>query len=174
MKRTAALAESPAATAPAPRTIGQFPSGSDVDSVSTVNVRVPGGFICAAAVLMLVSIFMPWAATGSGQNSHVGAEFRSGALVAIGAVVLFVAGLRLWRTRRRWVASLFAWFAALIGVAGVGLSSYELIRLGEPPNAQGLFVLLGASFVAAVAAYRAQDRLVQMRRQERYPQLRTV
>ncbi|HEV8420789.1 MAG TPA: protein kinase, partial [Actinomycetota bacterium] len=171
MKRTATLSD-PAAVAagPSPRAIGQFPPAPG--EVSTVNVRVPGGFICAAGVAMLVSIFLPWGTVGSSAEGHVGAEFRSGALVAIEAVVLFLVGLRLWRTRRRWVASLLAGGASLGGLAGVGLACYELVRLGGPSKAQGLFLLLGASLVTAFAGYRAQGRLARMRRQERYPMLR--
>jgi serine/threonine protein kinase len=175
MKRTSVLDEAPlVATRSEPRAIGQFRSDADPDAVSTLNVRVPGAFICAAGVLMLISIFMPWGSVGNGQDSHVGAEFRSGALVAIGAVALFLAGLRLWRTRRPWVASFVAWFAALLGLGGVGLASYELIQIGDPPNAQGLFLLLGSSIVTAFAAYRAQDRLARLKRQERYPKLRAA
>jgi eukaryotic-like serine/threonine-protein kinase len=172
MKRTAALPEvEPAVAGPPPRPLGQFPSAPD--EVSTVNVRVPGGFICAAGVAMLVSIFLPWGAVGSSTDSHVGAEFRSGALVAIGAVLLFLVGLRLWRTRRRWAASLLAVGAALVGFAGIGLASYELIRLGDPSSAHGLFLLLGASLVTAFAGYRAHNRLAMAKRRERYPLLRT-
>jgi serine/threonine protein kinase len=175
MKRTSPLPEgTPVGARSTPRTIGQFPSDADPDAVSTLNVRVPGGFICLAGELMLMSIFMPWGSVGNGQDSHVGAEFRSGALVAVGAVALFLAGLRLWRTRRRWVASFVAWFASLLGLGGVGLASYELIQIGDPVNAQGLFVLLGASVLTAFAGYRAQDRLARLRRQERYPKMRTA
>jgi protein kinase-like protein len=172
MKRTATLPV-PAAVAagPPPRDIGQFPASEGI--VSTVNVRVPGGFICAAGVLILVSILLPWSSGGSAPDSHVGAEFRSGALVAIEALVLFLAGLRLWRTRRRWVASVVAGLAALCGLAGVGLAMYELVRLGDPSNAQGLFVLLGSNLVTAFAGYRAQARLARLRHQERYPSMRT-
>src|SRR6266536_2395602 len=120
MKRTATLPQAPAiAEGPPPRAIGQFPPASG--ELSTLNVRVPGGLICAAGVLVLVSIFLPWSSVGSGAKGHVGAEFRSGALVAIEAVALFLAGLRLWRTRRRWVASLLAGGASLFGIAGVAL-----------------------------------------------------
>jgi uncharacterized membrane protein YidH (DUF202 family) len=175
MKRTSPLPEgAPVAARSEPRAIGQFRSDADPDTVSTLNVRVPGAFICAAGVLMLMSIFMPWGSVGNGHDRHVGAEFRSGSLVAIGAVALFLAGLRLWRTRRLWVASFVAWFAALLGLGGVGLASYELIQIGDPPNAQGLFLLLGSSILTAFAAYRAQDRLARLRRQERYPKLRTA
>lgn len=118
---------------------------------------------------MLVSIFLPWDSVGS--EKVIGAEFRAGALVAIGAVVLFLAGLRMWRTRRRWVASLSAGVAMLSGIAGVGLATYELIRLADPSGG-GVFVLLGSSFLAAFAGYRAQVRLTDMRRQERHPLLR--
>jgi hypothetical protein len=166
MKRTAPLPDPPAvATGPPPRGIGQFPPAPG--AVSTVNVRVPGGFICAAGVAMLVSIFLPWGSLGSPSDGNVGAEFRSGALVAIEAVVLFLVGLRLWRTRRRWVASLLAGGAVLGGLAGIVLASYELVRLGDPSNAQGLFLLLGASLVTTFAGYRAQGRLSRIRRQER-------
>jgi hypothetical protein len=172
MKRTAALPEAqPAVAGPPPRPLGQFPSTRD--EVSTINVRVPGAFICAAGVAMLVSIFLPWGAVGSSTDSHVGAEFRSGALVAMGAVFLFLVGLRLWRTRRRWVASVLAVGAVLVGLAGIGLASYELVRLGDPSMAEGLFLLLGASLVTALAGYRAQGRLATMKRRERYPMLRT-
>jgi len=118
---------------------------------------------------MLVSIFLPWSSVGT--ESLIGAEFRAGALVAIGAVILFLAGLRMWRTRRRWVASLFAWVAALTGVVGVGLAAYELIRLADP-SGSGLFLLLGSSLVSAFAGYRAQRRLADLKRQERHPLLR--
>ncbi|HEY3209347.1 MAG TPA: serine/threonine-protein kinase [Actinomycetota bacterium] len=173
MKRTAALPEAPAiGEGSPPRTIGQFPRSTG--DVSTLNVRVPGGMICAAGLLMLVSIFLPWGSVGSGLESHVGAEFRSGALVAIEGVAQFLAGLRLWRTRRRWVASLFAGGASLVGIAGVGFASYELIRLGDPSNAPGLLLLLGSNLVTAFAGYRAQERLARIKRQERYPKPRTV
>ena len=172
MKRPATLPEAPAmAKGPPPRAIGQFPPASG--EVSTLNVRVPGGLICGAGVLVLVSIFLPWGSVGSGAESHVGAEFRSGALVAIEAVALFLAGLRLWRTRRRWVASLAAGGASLFGIGGVGLASYELVKLGDPGHAQGLLVLLGSNLVTAFAGYRAQGRVARIRRQERYPKLRT-
>lgn len=175
MKRTAVLPDG--GTDPGgsmPRAIGQFPSGGDPDVVSTVNVRVPGGFVCAAGVLMLVSIFLPWGSMGSASGRHIGAEFRSGALVAIGAVALFLAGIRLWRTRRRWVAALVAGFATLFGIAGVGLATFELVALGDPSNAQGLFLLLGSSLLTAIAGYRAQERLARLRRRERHPSLRTI
>jgi eukaryotic-like serine/threonine-protein kinase len=172
LKRTATLPDSaPAVAGPPPRPIGQFTRADE--AVSTLNVRVPGGFICAAGVLMLVSIFLPWSSVGSSADTVAGAEFRSGALVAIEAVTLFLAGLRLWRTRRHWVASLFAGVAALAGLAGISLASYELVRLGDPSNAQGLWLLLGSSLVTAVAAYRAQARLARLRRKERHPMLRT-
>jgi Protein kinase domain len=169
---TAPLPDASAASSePAVRTIGQFPDRGG--AVSTLSVRVPGGFICAAAVLMLVSVFLPWS-SDTATRSHAGAEFRSGVLVAIEAVILFLSGLRLWRTRRRWVASLVALVASLLGLAGIGLAVYELVRLGDPSNAQGLFLLLGANLVTAVAGYRAQGRLTLARRQERYPSMRTV
>ena len=165
---------STAASEPEPpvRTIGQFPARSGV--VSTLNVRVPGAVVCAAGVLMLVSIFLPWSSAGAASQKHVGAEFRSAALVVIEAVVLFLLGLRLWRTRRRWVASAGAVAATVCGLAGIGLATYELVRLGDPSSAQGLFVLLGANLVTAVAGSRAQGRLARARRQEQYPSLRTV
>ena len=173
MKRTATLPQAPAiAEGPPPRAIGQFPPASG--ELSTLNVRVPGGLICAAGVLVLVSIFLPWSSVGSGAKSHVGAEFRSGALVAIEAVALFLAGLRLWRTRRRWVVLLFVGGVSLFGIAGVGFASYELVKLGDPGHAQGLLVLLGSNLVTAFAGYRAQGRVARIRRQERYPKLRTV
>jgi hypothetical protein len=169
---TAPLPEAPAGTSvPVVRTIGQFPPRDG--AVSTLNVRVAGGFVCAASVLMLVSVFLPWS-SDAGAQSHAGAEFRSGALVAIEAVVLFLFGLRLWRTRRRWVASLVALAATLFGLAGIGLAMYELVRLGDPSNAQGLYLLLGANLLAAVAGFRAQARLSMARRQQRYPSLRAV
>jgi serine/threonine protein kinase len=168
---TAPLPDAPASPERPVRTVGQFPTRGG--AVSTLSVRVPGGFICAAAVLMLVSVFLPWS-SDTATRSHAGAEFRSGALVAIEAVILFLLGLRLWRTRRRWVASLAALVASLFGLAGIGLATYELVRLGDPSNAQGLFLLVGANLVTAVAGYRAQGRLTLARRQERYPSLRTV
>jgi len=168
MKRTATLPDGLGVPpGPAPRPIGQFPQASG--EVSTQNVRVPGGAISAAGVLMLVSIFLPWESVGA--ENRIGAEFRAGALVAIGAVILFVAGLRMWRTRRRWVASFFAWVAALTGIAGVGLAAYELIRLADPSGG-GLFVLLGSSVLTGFAGYRAQARLTDLKRQERHPLLR--
>jgi eukaryotic-like serine/threonine-protein kinase len=171
MERTAVLAEEPTVPpGPSPRPIGQFPQPPGV--VSTLNVRVPGGAICAAGVLMLVSIFLPWGSVGSGPESHVGAEFRAGALVAVGAIVLFLAGLRMWRTRRRWVASLVAGGAVLCGIAGVGLSTYELLLLADPSNGAGLFLLLGSSLLTVLAGYRAQKRLADLKRQEGYPFLR--
>jgi serine/threonine protein kinase len=172
LKRTGTLPESvPAVAGPPPRAIGQFPQAEG--PVSTLNVRVPGGFICAAGVLMLVSILLPWRSVEGSAETVVGAEFRSGALVAIGAVALFLGGLRLWRTRRRWVASLVAGMASLAGLAGIGLACYELVRLGDPSNAQGLWVLLGSSLVTAIAGYGAQARLARTRRQERHPMLRS-
>jgi len=173
MKQTAVLPEGPqVVTGPPPRPIGQFtPTDGDV---STLNVRVPGGLICAAGALILLSIFLPWSSFGSNAESHVGAEFRSGALVAIEGVVLFLVGLRLWRTRRRWVASLLAGGAILFGIGGIGLASYEVVRLGDPGHAQGLLVLLGSNLVAAFAGYRAQGRVARLKRQERYPKRRTV
>ena len=173
LKRTAVLPEgTEIAAASPPRAIGQFEPTDG--GVSTLNVRIPGGLICGAGALMLLSIFLPWGPVGSGPESHVGAEFRSGALVAIEAVALFLVGIRLWRTRRRWVASLFAGGASLLGIAGVGLASYELVRLGDPGHAQGLLVLLGSNLVTAFAGYRAQGWVARLKRQERYPKLRTV
>ena len=175
MQRTAPLVPgAEAAPGPPPRAIGQFPPARGTESASTLNVRIPGGVICAAGILMLASIFLPWGSVGQGPGRTLGVEFRSGALVAVAAVALFLAGLRLWRTRRRWVAAVVSAGTTVIGIAGVGLATYELVRLGDPSNGGGLFLLLGSSLATAGAGYRAQGRLAAMRRRERHPQLRTV
>ena len=170
MNRTAPLPDTQAAAPAEPlRPIGQFPQASG--QVSTLSVRVPGALICVAGVVMLASIFVPWGRVAPDVDRRIGVEFRAGAPVAIGGVFLFLFGLRMWLTRRRWVASLASGASVLVGIAGVGLAAVELILLDDP--SVGLYLLLGSSVVAAFAGYGAQKRLASLKRQERYPLLRT-
>ena len=115
-----------------------------------------------ASLAALVGIFFPWRAEVRGT------AFGQGSVVAIGAVALFLAGLRISRTRRRWVAISASALSVGLGTVGLFFAPITMIVIGG--DGSGLALVFTSALVAAVSGYRALGRLhADPRRWERGP-----
>jgi NO-binding membrane sensor protein with MHYT domain len=104
-----------------------------------------------ASLAALIGIFFPWRAEVRGT------AFGQSGVVAIGAAALFVSGLRIWRTRRRWVA--ISASALSLGLGTVGLFFAPITMLVIGGDGGGLALVFASALVAVVSGYRALGRL---------------
>lgn len=148
LERASSVARSPAPSRPAVPVPNR--------SVRTVDVRLSAVAIVVCAVAMFVGALLPWSAR------NLGVSFPESALAIAGAAVAFLAAVRMWRTRRRWVAAAASAIAASTGLASAALGLYEILRIGGR-DAQsvesGPVILLVAGLVAFAAGTRALKRL---------------
>ncbi len=121
-------------------------------------------------------------------RDRLGVSFRGGGAILACAVVLFLAGTRLWRTRRRWIAALASAVGLLAGLVALATAIYELARIrghvaGTLPGGpglwrvtygSGLYVIVAAAVVASLSSFGALRRQRRARRRQRYPLLRTA
>jgi hypothetical protein len=138
-----------------------------------------------AALTLLVAVILPWAQIrrAGGVTERLGMVFRGGNVAVICALVLLLAGFRLWRARRRWTAMIFAFLALLAGTAATIVAVYELVvvegrvlaALSLPAHpsglsvstGNGLWVALGGGLLGLAAAWVALRRLRRDARAER-------
>jgi serine/threonine protein kinase len=150
LERASSVARSAAPSPPA------VPARMPNRSVRTVDVRLSAAAIVVCAVAMFVGALLPWSAR------NLGVSFPESALAIAGAAVAFLAAVRMWRTRRRWVAAASSAIAGTTGLASAALGLYEIFRIGGR-DAQsvesGPVILLVAGLVAFAAGTRALKRL---------------
>jgi Protein kinase domain len=132
----------------------------------TIRLRPHAVAMLAAGLALLVSLFVPVSSTRSlsGVAATPGSLSINAAWIASGgALVLLLAGVELWRATRRWVARLAAWLALLAGLAGLGVAGWVAVAIlttsSESGPRAGLYVLLAAAAVGAIAASGASRRL---------------
>jgi serine/threonine protein kinase len=136
-----------------------------------LHLRVPAVLMATAYLALVASILLPWAevVTGrTGTTARLGVRF-GGAKVALAcAVALGIVTIRIWRTRRRWIAAGFSFVGFVGGVAALALTGYEALEVrgqalaGDPAGAAsigvGLAVLLGGAVVGSLGGYLALKR----------------
>lgn len=143
--------ESPVTYRPAPK------------PVRTVDVRMPAAWAMVSALAVFVGSLVPWSA----GPSRLGIDFAESAVAISAAALLLLSGVRMWRTRRRWVAATAATVASISGLSAAAVGLYSIFRialrdrnsLGPGPE----IVLVGA-LVAFVAGARALKRLRRVER----------
>jgi len=172
------------------------PDAPEVDAAAAVRatllpVRVSGLFAMVASAALLISLLLSWAVVRPPRGTEevrLGMAFRGGNVVAVAAVVAFVAGLALWRTGRRFVARVASIGAVAAGVGSLAVAAYEFaeirahvrtsfgsrgasvgVRLGF-----GLDVVAVAGVVAALMGWFALGRVRYSRRLDKHPALRTL
>src|SRR2546430_10582012 len=71
------------------------------------RIRVAGAVAVAAGLVMTAGLLLPWASIsgGSGITDRLGTAFRGGNLIVLAAVVLVLAGWRMWQARGRMAAA---------------------------------------------------------------------
>jgi serine/threonine protein kinase len=195
-----ALAEPPrpvSPTLPVPKRIATVPLPSHVEpsppaqpAPTKKGVRGHGAVAALAGLLLFVGAFLPWATVRGGprglDQNRLGLAFRGGSVVLVAGVALVLAGARLWKTRRRWIAILMSFAATVAGLSGVVVAPYEAVLIkgrvaGTLTGAQrglpvvlgtGLLVVLVGGALGLVSGYAALARLRRMRLLERHPLLR--
>jgi hypothetical protein len=143
------------------------------------RLRVSRGLILVAGLAMAVGAWLPWADEGrQGLLGRAGVRTTPG-LIALGLGLLIVlAGVRLARTSRRWVASVWALLAMVAGLAVMpgAVSAYVVSGLSASGRSSGPgpVAAVAAGLVAVVAGWRAWRRLRWDRLSERHPALRQL
>jgi hypothetical protein len=140
----------------APSSVAAAPDGRTPRAVRTVDLRAAGTIGILSALAVFTGALLPW------STNELGIAFGE-STIAIGlAALLFLAGVRMWRTRRRWVATVASMVAALSGLAAAAVGLYEILRIGGR-DAQGMgpgpAVILCAGMLALTAGSRALKRL---------------
>jgi len=145
------------------------------------RVRVAGAVAVAAGLALTAGLLLPWASIsgGSGITDRLGTAFRGGNLIVLAAVVLVLAGWRMWQARRRWAAVLAASAALLAGLGAWAVAVYEVVVIRGRVVATlrnagaaaslgvGLYVVLGGGLAGFLAGYGALRRLRSQARRER-------
>jgi serine/threonine protein kinase len=198
-----ALAEPPrppSPTQPVPKRIGTVALPAQAEPIAPVQpapskkgVRGHGAVAALAGLLLFVGAFLPWATVRGGppgprgiDQNRLGLAFRGGSVALVAGVILILAGARLWKTRRRWIAILMSLAATLAGLSGLIVALYEAVLIkgrvaGTLTGAQrglpvvlgtGLLVVLVGGALGLVSGYAALARLRRMRLLERHPLLR--
>jgi hypothetical protein len=166
------------------------PSSSRPPSASSLKaVRVLGVVLALAGVAAFTGAFLSWVTIhGSGglSEDRLGIAFAAGSPLVAGAILLLLAGGRIWMTRRRWVALMASVSSFVVGL-GLGLIGlYELVVIqgsvrgtlgGSRRGARvelgpGIVVTIAAAAVALLASLVAVRRLRRLRRREQHPMLR--
>jgi eukaryotic-like serine/threonine-protein kinase len=97
--------------------------------------RPAGAFAVVAGLMVLAGVLEPWVHILNGPagipSDRLGTGFKGGNLAVIGAIVLILAGWRLWRTVRRWAAMLMALAAAAAGAGLLAVGGYELVVIRD-------------------------------------------
>jgi len=168
-----------------------IPSVPDPPAAASLKaVRVLGPVLALAGLAAFTGAFLPWVTirvSGGLSEDRLGIAFRAGSPVIAGAILLFLAGARIWITRRRWVALIASLVSSVVGL-GLGLIGlYELVVIqgrvsgtlrGSQDGAAvtlgpGVVVTLGAAGLAFLIGSVAIRRLRRLRRQELHPMLRS-
>ncbi len=147
------MAHAPVVASGASAPVGDAPGPPPKAEVGgpPVRLRIPALGVIAASLIGLVGVLLPWRADARGT------AFGQGSAVAATAVVLFVCGLRMWRTERRWVAILAAGLSLGIGAAGVLFAPVTMLTVRG--NGTGLAAIVLAATVAFGSGYLALLRL---------------
>jgi hypothetical protein len=139
-----------------PPTVPGTPARAPARPAPTVSLRLPAAVALASAIAVFVGSLLPW------SRDRLGFDFAESYIVMAASAVLFLAGLRMWRTRRRWVAVAASTFASLAGLAAGTVGLFEIIRIAGRDRqglGSGLLVVLVAGLVAFSAGARALRRL---------------
>ena len=146
------------ATRPEPAPAGMAPPG--------LGVRVYAAAMVAGAAGLLVAIFLPVSSQRNLSGVSVdagGLSFTAAALVAGCGLVLLLAGVLLWRARRRWAGrgwSVLALLAGLVAMAVAGWAAVDVLLGGGGASPRpGLFVIAVAGGIAALAGSATSRRL---------------
>jgi serine/threonine protein kinase len=125
--------------------------------VRTADVRLPAVWTMASALSMLVAVMLRW------SSSTLGVAFQESALaVAAAAVILFLAGWRMWRTRRRWVGAAASTLASTTGLVAASVGLFTIFRVvgrDQQVLGPGPMVIVAAGLIAFAAGYLALKRL---------------
>jgi peptidoglycan/LPS O-acetylase OafA/YrhL len=109
-----------------------------------------------AALLLLAGVLMPW-------SEEVGSTaVPAGSTAIVLGAGSFLAGLRMWRTRRRWVAITGSGVATVAGVVAAGVATATLLLLqvrNSGPFGPGLFVIFAGGVLVAAFGHEALTRL---------------
>jgi hypothetical protein len=112
---------------------------------------------------VFVGSLVPW----TSGPSRLGIDFAESAVAVTAAALLVVAGVRMWRTRRRWVATTAATVASISGLAAAAVALYSIFRIAlrdQNSLGPGPEIVLVGGLVAFVAGVRALKRLRQVER----------
>ena len=181
-------------TLPVPATVRTtplpIPSAQDPPAAASLKgLRVLGVVLALAGVAAFTGAFLPWVtirSSGELSEDRLGIAFRAGSPVLAGAILLFLAGARIWMTRRRWVALIASLMSSVVGL-GLGLVGlYELVVIqgrvrgtlrGSQQDAAvalgpGVVVTLAAAWLAFLMGWVAIRRMRSLRRRGVHPMLR--
>jgi eukaryotic-like serine/threonine-protein kinase len=144
------------------------------------RARPAGAFVIIAGLVVMAGVLEPWARIANGRTAELsdrlGMAFRGGNLAVIGAIVLVAVGWRLWRTVRRWVATLASLAAAAAGAGIMAIGGYELVTIRDRVSSPrvvvvgygfGLYLVLAGGAIGAVAGAASFRRLRRARTEER-------
>jgi eukaryotic-like serine/threonine-protein kinase len=119
----------------------------------TVSLRMPAAGAVGSGLLLFAGVLMPW----SSEVHGVSESTESVALSAF-ALILVLAGVRMWRTARRWVAKTASLVAMTAGLAAMAVVALAVIRI-EGTVSFGPFVVFTGGALGMVGGQRALLRL---------------
>jgi hypothetical protein len=142
------------------------PSPTPAHPQRGLGLRPHAAVMVAAGLTAAISLFVPMSAERNvgGLTGRVGdISVSAVAVIAVVALALMGTGVLLWRARRRWAGRMVAIVGLFGGLIGLGAAGWvavsELIAEGGGAPESGLYVLVAAASVGALAASMAASRL---------------
>ena len=127
------------------------PADASARAAPPVGLKWPAAATVAAGLGLLVGVLLPWTA------DSLGAAHAEGTYAVGVGILLLLAGLRMLRTRRRWVAIVWSGLAVPAGLGAVFLALW--VTATEGATGPGLLTLVASGAAAAFSGNRALGRL---------------